>query len=53
MMSLLDSFFIYNQIKVKMEDAFKTTLITHWGALTYERNPFVLSVTSTTFKKYM
>jgi hypothetical protein len=53
MMPLLDSFLGYNQIKVKGVDAYKTTLITHWGALTYERNPFVLSVTSTTFKKYM
>jgi hypothetical protein len=53
MRPLLDSFLGYNQIKVKMEDAYKTTLITHWVTLTYKRIPSVLSVTSTTFKGSM
>ena len=39
MMSLLDGFSGYNQIKVKGEDKFKTTFITHWGTLNYEHIP--------------
>jgi hypothetical protein len=42
-MSLLDGFSGYNQIKVKREDKYKTTFITHWGNFAYERMPFVLS----------
>jgi ribonuclease HI len=53
MRPLLDSFFGYNQIEVKRADAYKTTLITHWGTLTYEHMPSVLSVTSTTVKVSM
>jgi ribonuclease HI len=43
MMSLLDGFSDYNQIKVKREDKYKTTFITHWGTFAYESIPFVLS----------
>jgi hypothetical protein len=50
MMTLLDSFSGYNQMKVKMEYACKNTLITHWGTLTYKHMLSVLSVTSITFK---
>jgi hypothetical protein len=39
MTSLLDGFYGYNKIKVKREDKCKTTFITHWGTLTYERMP--------------
>jgi hypothetical protein len=53
MMPLLDDFSGYNQIKVKGEDKYKTTFITHWGALTYERMPSGLSNVSTTFKRHM
>jgi hypothetical protein len=50
-MSLLDGFSGYNQIKVKREDKYKTTFITHWGTLTYECMPSGLSYASTTFKR--
>jgi hypothetical protein len=51
MMPLLDSFFCYNQIKVKREDAYKTTFITNLGTVTYERIIFGLPNSSTTFKR--
>jgi hypothetical protein len=51
MMSLLDVFFGYNQIKVKRADKYKTTFITHWGTLNYERMPSGLSNASGTFKR--
>jgi hypothetical protein len=50
MMSLLDGFFSYNQIKVKREDKYKTTFITRWGTFSYECMPFVLSNVGATFK---
>jgi hypothetical protein len=53
MMSLLDDFSGYNQIKVKRIDKYKTTLITCWGTFTYERNPFGLSNASATFQRAM
>jgi len=53
MMSLLDSFSGYNQFRVKREDKYKTTFITHWGTFAYERMPFVLSDASSTFKRPM
>jgi hypothetical protein len=46
----LDSFFRYNQIKVKREDAYKTTFITNWGTITYGCMLFGLPDASTTFK---
>ena len=49
MMSLLDGFSGYNQIKVKRIDMYKTTFNTHWGTFAYERMPFVLSNASDTF----
>jgi hypothetical protein len=49
----LDNFFSYNQIKVKGAYAYKATLITHWGTLTYKHVPFGLSFTNTTFKGSM
>jgi hypothetical protein len=48
MMPLLNVLFSYNQIEVKGADAYKTTLITNWGTMTYER---MLSDASTTFKR--
>jgi hypothetical protein len=51
MMPLLDSFFGYNQIKVKGADAYKTTFITNWGTVTYEHMLSGLPDASTTFKR--
>jgi hypothetical protein len=50
-MSLLDGFSSYNQIKVKRENKYKTTFISHWGTLTYECIPSRLSDESATFKR--
>jgi hypothetical protein len=49
MMSLLDSFFGYNQIKVKRVDKYKTTLLLCWGTFAHERMPFDLSNAGATF----
>jgi hypothetical protein len=53
MMSLLNGFSGYNQIKVKRVDEYKTTFITRWGTFAYERIPFVLSNASATFQRAM
>jgi hypothetical protein len=50
MMPLIHGFSGYNKIKVKREDKYKTTFITNWGNLTYERMPSRLSDVSSTFK---
>jgi hypothetical protein len=50
MMSLLDGFFGYNQIKVKRTDKYKTTFITRWGTFAYERVSFGLSTAGATFQ---
>jgi hypothetical protein len=52
-MSLLDGFSGYNQIKVKREDKYKTTFITHWGTFSYERMSFVLSNAGANFQRAM
>jgi hypothetical protein len=52
-MSLLDGFSSYIQIKVKREDKYKTTFITHWGTLNYECMPSGLYDISATFKRLM
>jgi hypothetical protein len=52
-MSLLDSFYGYNQIKVKMTDKYKTTFITHLGNFAYEHIPFSLFNASSTFQRAM
>jgi hypothetical protein len=36
MMSLLDGFSSYNQIKVKRIDKYETTFITRWGTFSYD-----------------
>jgi hypothetical protein len=51
MRPLLDRFFCYNQIKVKRENAYKTTFIKNWGVVTYERVLSGLPDASTTFKR--
>jgi hypothetical protein len=53
MMSLLDGFSGYNQIKVKMADKYKTTFITCWGTFSYECMPFGLSNACATFQRAM
>jgi hypothetical protein len=53
MMSLLDGFSSYNQIKVKRVDKYKTTFITCWGTFAYERMPFGLFNASATFQRAM
>jgi hypothetical protein len=53
MMSLLDDFFGYNQIKVKRTDKYKTTFITCWGTFAYEHMPFGLSNAGATFQRDM
>jgi hypothetical protein len=50
MMSLLDGFSGYYQIKVKMTDKYKTTFITRWGTFAYERMTFGLSNACATFQ---
>jgi hypothetical protein len=53
MMSLLDDFSGYNQIKVKRTDKYKTTFIARWGTFSYERMPFGLSNAAVTFQRSM
>jgi hypothetical protein len=53
MMSLLDGFSGYNQIKVKRADKYKTTFITIWGTFSYEHMPFGLYNACATFKRAM
>jgi hypothetical protein len=50
MMSLLDGFFGYNQIKIKSTDKYKTTFTIHWGTFAYECIPFGLSNAGVTFQ---
>lgn len=40
MLSLMDSFFGYNQIWVALQDQHKTTFTTPWGAFYYKVMPF-------------
>jgi hypothetical protein len=51
MISLLDGSSGYSQIKVKRTDKYKTTFITHWGALNYECMSYGLSNAGATFKR--
>jgi hypothetical protein len=53
MMSLLDGFSGYNQIKVKRAYKYKTTFIIHWGTFSYERMPFGLSNAGASFQRAM
>jgi hypothetical protein len=51
MMSLLDGFSGYNQIKVKRIDRYKITFTTRWGTFAYEHVPFGLSNAGATFQR--
>ena len=53
MMSLLDGFSGYNQIKVKCLDRYKTTFTTRWGTFAYDRMPFGLVNAGVTFQRAM
>jgi plastocyanin len=53
MMSLLDGFSGYNQIKVKRNDRYKTTFTTCWGTFSYACTPFGLSNVGATFQRAM
>jgi hypothetical protein len=53
MMSLLDGFSGYNQIKVKRVDRYKTTFTTRRGTFAYERMPFILSNAGANFQRAM
>jgi hypothetical protein len=53
MMSLLDGFSVYNQIKVKRIDRYKTTFTTRWGTFSYEHMPFGLFNAGATFQRAM
>ena len=53
MMSLLDGFSSYNQIKVKRTNKYKTTFITRWGTFSYECIPFGLSNVGVSFQRDM
>jgi hypothetical protein len=49
MMSLLNGFSDYNQIKVKRVDKYKTTFTTRWDIFAYEQMLFGLSNAGATF----
>lgn len=53
MMSILDGLSGFNQIKVDLEDQFKTLFITPWGTFAYNRMPFGIINTGTTFQRAM
>ena len=53
MLSMLDSFFGYNQIKVCEDDQYKTAFTTPWGTFAYRRMPFGLINAGVTFQRAM
>jgi hypothetical protein len=53
MISMLDGFLGYNQIRIKEEDRHKTTFTTPWGTFEYLRMPFGLSNAGATFQRAM
>jgi hypothetical protein len=53
MISMLDGFSGYNQIRLKAEDRHKTTFTTPWGTFEYLRMPFGLSNAGATFQRAM
>jgi hypothetical protein len=53
MISLIDGFSGYNQIKVKRADKYRTTFVTRCGTFSYECMPFVLSNAGVTSQRDM
>jgi hypothetical protein len=53
MISMLDGFSGYNQIKLKVEDMHKTTFTTPWGTFEYLIMPFGLSNDEANFQRAM
>jgi hypothetical protein len=53
MMSLLDGFSGYNQIRIKRKDKYKTTFTTHWGTFAYKIMPFGLINVGVFFQRDM
>jgi hypothetical protein len=53
MISMLDGFSGYNQIRLGAEDRHKTTFTTPWGTFEYLRMPFGLSNAGATFQRAM
>ena len=49
--SFMDSFFGYNQIKMKSEDLEKTTFVTQWGTFCYKVMPFELKNVGATYQR--
>ena len=49
MISMLDGFSGYNQVRLRAEDRHKTTFSTPWGTFEYLRMPFGLSNAGATF----
>ena len=50
MLSFMDGFSGYNQIKMALEDMEKTSLIAPWGTYCYEVMPFGLKNASATYQ---
>ena len=53
MLSMLDGFSRYNQVRIKKEDREKTTFTTPWGTFEYIRMPFGLLNAGSTFQRAM
>lgn len=53
MLSLMDGFFGYNQIKIAEEDQHKTAFIMPWGTFCYQVMPFGLKNASATYQRAM
>ena len=47
--SFIDGFFGYNQIQIKPEDQHNTAFICPWGTFAYQKMPFGLKNTESTF----
>jgi len=53
LLSMMDGFSSYNQVKVKESEQFKTAFTTPWGTCVYLRMPFGLTNAGATFQRAM
>lgn len=53
LLSMMDGFTGYNQVKVREAEKFKTTFTTPWGTYVYARMPFGLTNGGATFQRAM